>query len=146
METTDCSAQNQLNRMYAEKKISRQEYERLCRSLQTDRIRSGEENQPAEAISGLPWQVWLNIGVLAVTSLLTLLSIVKQPIIVLVCVVIDWLLIYGLWNMRRWAFIVYISVCLIDILSIFRHPVTVLLTLVFGGILLTAYPYFFGKK
>jgi hypothetical protein len=146
METTDCSALDQLNRMYAERKISQQEYERLCQSLQTDRTRSGEENQPAETISGLPWQVWLNIGVMAVSSLITLLSIVKQPIIVPVCVVVDWLLIYGLWNKRRWAFIVCVSVRLISILLIFRHPEGVLLNLVLAGILLTAYPYFFGKK
>lgn len=151
METTDCSAQDQLDRLYAEKKISQQEYERLRRSLQEDTPSTPRRDRcPLQLLdpdSPMPWQVRLNIGFLAVASLLTLSGIGRRPLVTLAIIVGNGLLAWGLWNRYRWAFCVVQFFCLVSLVLAFRNPnAGVFLNLVFGGILLTAYPYFFEKR
>jgi hypothetical protein len=94
----------------------------------------------------MPWQVRLNIGFLAVASLLTLLGIGRRPLMTLFIIAGNGLLAFGLWNRYRWAFCVFLFICLVSLLQVSRYPGGTLLNLIFGGILLTAYPYFFGKK
>ncbi|MBN1516760.1 hypothetical protein JXA32_09355 [Candidatus Sumerlaeota bacterium] len=152
MESSDVSSQEKLDRLFAEKKITQAEYERLQRSLaggasNVEDEKSIEDQRPVERSKQLPWQVWLSIGILTVAGFMQFaLLIGKQPLAAIIIVAISIPMIYGLYHKHRWAFIVFIVFCLISIIGVFKNPIAVLLNLIFGFILFTAHPYFFSKR
>ncbi len=140
------SSQEKLDRLYAEKKITQDEYDRLRRSLEMDQ---GQLRAPGILEYGrkLPWQVWVSIGVLVVTGIIQIpLSIAKTPLVALTILTASVALIYGLYQKHRWAFIAYLLFCLASFIVVFKNPGAVLVNLAFGVILLTAYPRFFANK
>ncbi len=146
MSSTPDSSQEKLDRLYAEKKITQDEYDRLRRSLEMDQ---GQLRTLATSEYGrkLPWQVWVSIGVLVIAAMIQIpLSIAKAPLVALTILAASVALIYGLYQKHRWAFIAYLLFCLTSLIVMFKNPGAVFVNLSFGIILLTAYPRFFANK
>ncbi|MBI4555974.1 MAG: hypothetical protein HY706_00195 [Candidatus Hydrogenedentes bacterium] len=140
------SSQEKLDRLYAEKKVTPDEYDRLRRSLEMDQHQLRTLGT-SEYRRRLPWQVWVSMGVLVVAGTIQIpLSITKAPLVALTILAASVALIYGLYQRHRWAFIAYLLFCLSSLLVMFTNPGIVFVNLVFGFILLTAYPHFFGDR
>jgi phage shock protein PspC (stress-responsive transcriptional regulator) len=105
---------------------------------------SAKTPHPAGCSRSLPWQVWLFIGVLAVTGLVQFSIFVgEKPLVAFTILVINTLLAYGLFHKKRWAFLLSLFFCFVSIVLILKNPIVSLLNVALGVILLTAYPHFF---
>ena len=142
MTSDSISSQEKLDRLYAEEKITLEEYERLQRSLEgePDRFIVNEQNKQ------IPWQVWFSIGVLIVAALLGFPELAKKNQFgAIMSLIVTPVFVYGLYHKHRWAFITFVFFSFLNVFFCLQNVVVVLMNLAFGSILLTAYPYFFGK-
>ena len=145
MSSDNVSAQDKLDRLYTEKRITREDYDRLQQSLEVEPRRL-IFHKPSEQKNCVPWQVWTTIGVLVVATLFQAPHFAaKQPLVAFTILILNIALVYGLYQKHRWAFILCLFFCFSSLITVFKNPGAVLVNLVFGFILLTAYPYFFGK-
>ena len=97
--------------------------------------------------NGLPWQVWANIALLVIITLLQFpVFIVKAPPLAIFVLVANGALAYGLYHLHRWAFIIIIAIAVLSLFAITKEPTGTILNLIFGTILFTAHPHFFNKE
>lgn len=149
MEVNEVSSREKLDQMFREGKLTREDYDLLLRSIERGQEKPSLNRGPAfpDIARRLPWQVWTSIGILVLAALYQVPYFMhRHPMRSLAILAVTVPLVYGLYRLHRWAFVVFNALCLLSVIYIFKIPDTVLVNFIFGGILLTAYPYFFLKE